>query len=130
MTTPGVLDLIGSFAELPDITVGAGTILTPDDAAAAVRAGASYLVSPVLDPVVIRAARDLNVAMMPGTHTPTEMWQAYQAGAPLQKLFPAPGIGPAFVKACLGPMPFLRIVPTSGADEHNAAAYLGLELPG
>ena len=62
--------------------------------------------------------------MMPGTHTPTEMLRAHRAGAPLQKLFPAPGIGPAYVKACLGPMPFLRIVPTSGVDESNSAAYL------
>jgi 2-dehydro-3-deoxyphosphogluconate aldolase/(4S)-4-hydroxy-2-oxoglutarate aldolase len=62
--------------------------------------------------------------MMPGTHTPTEMLEAHRAGAQLQKLFPAPGIGPAYVHACLGPMPFLRIVPTSGVDESNAAAYL------
>ena len=62
--------------------------------------------------------------MMPGTHTPTEMLRAHRAGASLQKLFPAPGIGPTYVKACLGPMPFLRIVPTSGVDESNAAAYL------
>ena len=61
---------------------------------------------------------------MPGTHTPTEMLAAHRAGAPLQKLFPAPGIGPDYVRACLGPMPFLRIVPTSGVDASNAAAWL------
>jgi 2-dehydro-3-deoxyphosphogluconate aldolase/(4S)-4-hydroxy-2-oxoglutarate aldolase len=52
------------------------------------------------------------------------MWRAHRAGAPLQKLFPAPGAGPAFVRACLGPMPFLRIVPTNGVDETNAAQWL------
>ena len=61
---------------------------------------------------------------MAGSHTPTEMLRAHRAGAPLQKLFPAPGIGAAYVKACLGPMPFLRIVPTAGVDQSNAAAYL------
>ena len=104
--------------------VGAGTVLGVDQAKAAVEAGARFLVSPVVDPAVIETARSLDVAVMPGTHTPTEMLAAHRAGAPLQKLFPAPGIGPAYVKACLGPMPFLRIVPTSGVDESNAAAYL------
>ena len=59
----------------------------------------------------------------PGTHTPAEMLRANRAGAPLQKPFPAPGIGAPYVKACMGPMPFLRIVPTSGVDAANAAAY-------
>ena len=124
MTTPGALDLIGEFASRTGIVVGAGTVLTADEARAAVEAGARYLVSPVVDEAVIDAAIAMDVAVMPGTHTPTEMLRAHRAGAPLQKLFPAPGIGPAFVKACLGPMPFLRIVPTSGVDETNAAAYL------
>lgn len=124
MTTPGALDLIGDLAGRRGLVVGAGTVLTPDDAKAAVDAGARYLVSPVVDEAVIEQAHALGVAMMPGTHTPTEMLRAHRAGAQLQKLFPAPGIGPAFVKACLGPMPFLRIVPTSGVDESNAALYL------
>ena len=71
-----------------------------------------------------REATKLGVAMMPGCHTPTEMLDAYHAGAPLQKLFPGPGLGPAWVRATLGPLPFLRIVPTSGVDETNASEYL------
>ena len=124
LTTPEALVLIGEFSKRPAIVVGAGTVLGVDQAKAAVEAGARFLVSPVVDPAVIETARSLDVAVMPGTHTPTEMLAAHRAGAPLQKLFPAPGIGPAYVKACLGPMPFLRIVPTSGVDESNAAAYL------
>ncbi len=104
--------------------VGAGTVLTSDDARLAVEAGARFLVSPVGDEAVIDAATALGVAMMPGTHTPTEMLRAHRAGAQLQKLFPAPGIGAPYVKACLGPMPFLRIVPTSGVNESNASTYL------
>lgn len=124
LTTPEALALIGEFSKRPAIVVGAGTVLGVDQAKAAVEAGARFLVSPVVDPAVIETARSLDVAVMPGTHTPTEMLAAHRAGAPLQKLFPAPGNGPAYVKACLGPMPFLRIVPTSGVDESNAAAYL------
>ncbi len=124
LTTPTALELIGEFSNRDGIVVGAGTVLTADDAQAAVDAGAAFLVSPVVDEAVIEAAKSLGVAMMSGTHTPTEMLRAHRAGASLQKLFPAPGIGPAYIKACLGPMPFLRIVPTSGVDESNAAAYL------
>lgn len=124
LTVPGAYDLIREFAAVDSVVVGAGTVLTVDEAREAVAAGARFLVSPVLDEEVIEEARRLDVAVMPGTHTPTEMLRAHRAGAPLQKLFPAPGIGPAYVKACLGPMPFLRLVPTHGVDATNARAYL------
>ena len=124
MTIPGALDLVEEFARRQDLIVGAGTVLTPDEARAAVGRGARFLVSPVIDPEVIVAALSLGVAVIPGCHTPTEMLAAHRAGAPLQKLFPAPGIGPAYVSACLGPLPFLKIVPTHGIDASNARAWL------
>ena len=124
LTTPGVHDRIAEFAARPDLVVGAGTVLTVDDARGAVEAGARFLVSPVVDEAVIEEAHRLGVAVMPGVHTPTEMLRAHQAGAQLQKLFPAPGLGPAYVKACLGPLPFLNIVPTNGCDADNARAWL------
>lgn len=124
LTVPDAYGLIGELAAVDDIVVGAGTVLTVDEARKAVAAGARFLVSPVTDEAVIEEARRLDVAVMPGTHTPTEMLRAHGAGAPLQKLFPAPGIGAAYVKACLGPMPFLRLVPTHGVDATNARAYL------
>lgn len=124
LTIPGALDLVEEFARRPDLIVGAGTVLTPDEARSAVERGARFLVSPVMDPEVIAAGLSLGVAFVPGCHTPTEMLAAHRAGAPLQKLFPAPGIGPAYVRACLGPLPFLRIVPTHGVDAANARAWL------
>ncbi|QOC23466.1 bifunctional 4-hydroxy-2-oxoglutarate aldolase/2-dehydro-3-deoxy-phosphogluconate aldolase [Wenzhouxiangella sp. AB-CW3] len=125
LTIPDVYDLIGEFSRRhPDVIVGAGTVLEVDEARRAVEAGARFLVSPVVDEAVIGAATELDVAAMPGTHTPTEMLRAHRAGAPLQKLFPAPGIGPDFVKACLGPMPFLNIVPTHGVTRDNASKWL------
>ena len=77
-----------------------------------------------VDDAVIATATELGVAMMPGCQTPTELLAAHRAGAPLQKLFPAPGGGPAYLRSCLGPLPFLKIVPTNGADETNAADWL------
>ncbi len=124
MTTPGALEHIQDFSRRVGLVVGAGTVLTVEDARAAVKHGARFLVSPVMDRVIIEEARELGVAMIPGCHTPTEMLEAQRTGAPLQKLFPAPGNGPAYVRATLGPLPFLRIVPTSGVDATNAAAFL------
>ena len=124
LTTPNALELIKEFSNRDGIVVGAGTVLSVDDANQAVDAGASFLVSPVVDEAVIDAAKSRNVAMMPGTHTPTEMLRAYNAGAQLQKLFPAPGIGAPFVKACLGPMPFLKIVPTNGVHLSNVESFI------
>jgi 2-dehydro-3-deoxyphosphogluconate aldolase/(4S)-4-hydroxy-2-oxoglutarate aldolase len=124
LTVPGALDLIAEFSKIDGVVVGAGTVLTPEDALAAYDVGASFLVSPVVDEHVIDQAAGLDVAMMPGCSTPTEMLRAWRAGAGLQKLFPAPGTGPAWVAQTLGPMPFLRIVPTSGVTLENAAAYL------
>ena len=123
LTTPGALELITDFARRPDVVVGAGTVMQPSEAQAAVLAGARFLVSPVVDERVIAEARHLGVASMPGAHTPTELWHAHELGAPLQKLFPAPGTGPAYVRSVLAPLPFLRIVPTNGVDASNVAAY-------
>ncbi len=124
LTVPGALDLIREFSKRPEIVVGAGTVLTPQEAHAAVDAGAVFLVSPVVDEAVIAAALERDAAMMPGTFTPTEMLRAHRAGARLQKLFPAPDSGPKYLKAVLGPMPFLNVVPTNGVHENNAAAWL------
>lgn len=124
LSVPGALELIREFSTKPGVVVGAGTVLTPQEVDAVVQAGAQFVVSPVMDISVIQRAKELNVASMPGTSTPTEMLQAYRAGAPLQKLFPEVGTGPAWVKQTLGPLPFLNIVPTSGVTLANAAAYL------
>jgi Entner-Doudoroff aldolase len=123
LSVPNVFKLISKFARQPDLVVGAGTVLTVEEARRAVDAGAQFLVSPVVDESVIGEADRLGVAAMPGCSTPTEMLRAYRAGAPLQKLFPEPGPGPAWVKQTLGPLPFLRIVPTSGVTLENVMHY-------
>ena len=121
---PGPFELIEEFAGRGDVVVGAGTILKPEDAQRAIDAGAKFIVSPVVDEAVIRTAVEADVAAMPGTHTPTDMLQAWRWGARLQKLFPAPAGGPAYVKATLGPLPFLRIVPTNGVDPANVGDWI------
>lgn len=124
LTVPNALELIREFSSIEDVVVGAGTVLTPPQARDAVEAGARFLVSPVVDEAVIDESKVLNVAMMPGCYTPTELLRAHRAGAALQKLFPAPEPLPNYIKSVRGPMPFLQIVPTNGVHENNAAAVL------
>jgi 2-dehydro-3-deoxyphosphogluconate aldolase/(4S)-4-hydroxy-2-oxoglutarate aldolase len=124
LSVPGALDLITEFSSRPGLVVGAGTVLTREDARACVGAGARFLVSPVVDEEVIDEANKLGVAAMPGCATPTEMLRAHRAGAQLQKLFPVAGPGPAWVLQTRGPLPFLNIVPTSGVTQENMGEYL------
>src|SRR2546423_6385382 len=81
LTIPGALDLVEEFSRRADLIVGAGTVLTTDEARAAVKRGARFLVSPVMDPPVIAAGLASGVAVIPGCHTPTEMLAAHRAGA-------------------------------------------------
>ncbi len=124
VTTPGAYELIAEFARRPGVVVGAGTVLDLAALTAAVRAGANFIVSPVIDPEVVAAARDLDVAIVPGCYTPTELLQAHRAGAACLKLFPGPSDIASYVRSVLGPMPFLRIVPTNGVTVANAAEVL------
>ncbi len=124
LSTPGALDQVARLAADPRLTIGAGTVLTVEQARACADAGARFLVSPVTDPDVIAEAARLGCVAIPGAHTPTELFAAHRAGAPLQKLFPAPGGGPDWLRAVMAPLPMLRVVPTNGVDEHNAAAWL------
>jgi 2-dehydro-3-deoxyphosphogluconate aldolase/(4S)-4-hydroxy-2-oxoglutarate aldolase len=124
LTIPDVYDLVRDFSRREGLVVGTGTVMDAEQARQSVVAGARFLVSPVVDETVIAAANELGVASMPGTHTPTEMLRAHRAGAQLCKLFPCPHGGPAWVSSVLGPMPFLKIVPTNGVDHHNAGDWI------
>lgn len=122
--TPGAVEIIADMARDSSLLVGAGTVLTVEQARAAAQAGARFLVSPVLDVEVLAEASRLGVVMIPGCATPTELWKAHRAGAPLQKLFPAPAGGPTWLRSVLAPMPFLRVIPTNGVEVDNASEWL------
>ena len=126
LTTPGAFAAIEALARTmgDELLVGAGSVLDADAARRAVDAGAAYVVSPVFRPAVVDEAHRLGAAAVPGAFTPTELLAAHDAGADLVKLFPADSLGPAYVKAVLAPMPFLRLVPTGGVTPDNAGAWL------
>jgi Entner-Doudoroff aldolase len=132
LTTPGALELVAEFANkrapevdgIERLLVGAGTVLRTDEVERAAAAGACFVVSPVFDPAIVQAAVAADLAVLPGVHTPSEMLAAWRAGAQLLKLFPAPALGPMWLRSVLAPLPWLKVVPTNGVDLDNAAAWL------
>jgi 2-dehydro-3-deoxyphosphogluconate aldolase / (4S)-4-hydroxy-2-oxoglutarate aldolase len=125
-TVPGAIEVIGRVRrELGDrVVLGAGTVLDPETARAALLAGAEYLVAPTLNLDVIRMARRYDKVVMPGAFTPTEVLTAWEAGADIVKVFPADVGGPPYFKALRGPLPQIRLMPTGGVDLTTAEAFL------
>ena len=127
LTTPGAIAAIAELArdaELAGCLVGAGTVLDETAARAVIDAGARFVVSPTLDHAVLRACRERDVPCMPGAFTPTEILEAWRAGASLVKLFPAASLGPDFIRDVLAPLPFLRLVPSGGVTLENAGDWI------
>ena len=126
-TVPGAPEVIAKLAASIDgseVLLGAGTVLSPDQAREFVEAGARFLVSPVLDPAVMETARDLEVPHVPSGLTPTELFTAHRAGAPLVKLFPATAVGPVYITYLRGPLPDVRIMPTGGLTPDTALDWI------
>lgn len=126
MTTPGALESIRELAAAKPagILIGAGTVLDAGTAASVIRAGADFVVSPVLDREVIRVCREQDTFIAPGAFTPTEILAAWKLGADVVKIFPATAAGPKFFKDIKGPFPHIRLMPTGGVDLENAAAFI------
>ena len=115
-------------AHRPGVLIGAGTILTIAQADAAIEAGASFLVAPGFNPVVVRHSLDRGMPIVPGVCTPSEIEQALGFELTLLKLFPAGPIGgPAYIKALTGPYPMVRFVPTGGITIANMGEYLAIQ---
>jgi len=104
--------------------VGAGTIITPAQVALAADAGAEYLVSPGLDPVVVRAAQAAGIPILPGVATPSEVQLAVALGLTWLKAFPATWLGSGWFKHIRGPFPQVRFVATGGLDASNVEEFL------
>jgi 2-dehydro-3-deoxyphosphogluconate aldolase/(4S)-4-hydroxy-2-oxoglutarate aldolase len=104
--------------------VGAGTVLQPAEAEAALAAGAQFLVTPVVRPAVMAICQSHGTPGICGAFTATEALAAHEAGAALIKIFPARLGGPTHIRDLLGPLPQLRFVPTGGVTLENAPAYL------
>ena len=125
-TVPGVLDIIAAVKkELGNkILLGAGTVLDTETARAAILAGAEFLVTPTVNPEVIKLCNRYSKVIMPGAFTPTEVLAAWEAGADIVKIFPAEIGGPPLLKAIAGPLPQVRLLPTGGVNLETLPAFL------
>ncbi|MYA77488.1 MAG: bifunctional 4-hydroxy-2-oxoglutarate aldolase/2-dehydro-3-deoxy-phosphogluconate aldolase [Gemmatimonadetes bacterium] len=126
MTTPGALDVIGECANRlgDEILLGAGTVLDPETARAAILAGAEYIVTPTLNPDVITLCRRYDKVVIPGALTPTEILTAWECGADIVKVFPATAVGPRYFKDVKAPLPQIDLMPTGGVDLDNAGDFI------
>lgn len=128
MRTPVALDAIRAVSQgSPETLVGAGTILSPADYAAAVEAGAKFIVSPGATPALFAAAKESDVPFLPGTATASEIIAAREEGLRIVKFFPAEQSGGApFLKAISSPIADMAFCPTGGISLKNANDYLSL----
>jgi 2-dehydro-3-deoxyphosphogluconate aldolase / (4S)-4-hydroxy-2-oxoglutarate aldolase len=127
MTVPGAVGVIEEVSRRygNEAMVGAGTVLDGETARACILAGARFVVSPSLNLETIEVCRRYGVAVMPGALTPTEVVQAWSAGADLVKVFPAGAVGGAsYIRSLKAPLPQIELVPTGGVSLKTAADFI------
>ncbi|GEO06086.1 2-dehydro-3-deoxy-phosphogluconate aldolase [Adhaeribacter aerolatus] len=105
------------------LNIGAGTVCDLQDLDKALKAGASFIVTPILDEAVIRACVAAHIPVFPGAYTPTEIFKAWRLGASMVKVFPASKLGPEFIKELLAPLNYLKLLPTGGINLQNFREY-------
>lgn len=133
LSIPGAVDLVrrlaGQYAA-EGVAVGAGTVLDGHAAYECIRAGAAFLVSPQLNPEMIRVANRYQVPTVSGASTPTELLESAEAGADILKLFPTEGAGIPYAKAVLAPLAHLPIMPAGGVTTENVAEWFAAGVAG
>lgn len=123
-TTPGVLDALAQASGSVRAVVGAGTVLTGDQAKQAINSGARFLVTPGVRPAVAEVAARHDIPVVMGAFTPTEVMTALDLGAAAVKIFPARALGPGYLKDLHGPFPDAALIPSGGVNAGNAVEYL------
>ena len=127
MTVPGAVDVIGELSKTAGnrVLIGAGTVLSAEDAQRCLDAGAQFLVSPGFNQETVELANRAGILIMAGALTPTEVITAWKAGSDIVKIFPCGTIGGAkYIKALKGPLPQIPMVPTGGVNLSTAADFL------
>jgi 2-dehydro-3-deoxyphosphogluconate aldolase/(4S)-4-hydroxy-2-oxoglutarate aldolase len=126
MTVPGAIQVMRKLAEQrPDILIGAGTVLDAETARMCILEGAQFVVSPALNFKTIEMCHRYSIAVLPGALTPTEVVNAWQAGADVVKVFPASALGGAkYLTALRGPLPQVKLIPTGGVSLATAKDFL------
>jgi len=125
-TTPNAVEVVREARKKygDETLIGMGTVLDAETAEKGIEAGAQFIVSPSVDKGVLDVCRKHDVVSCPGTFSATEVVQAWKWGADLVKLFPISQVGPGYMKALMGPLPWIRFVPTGGVELDNAGEYI------
>ena len=126
LNTPEALSVISSLANQynGELNVGAGTVCTLDDLTDAVNAGANFIVTPIFKAEVVKKCVSMEVPIFPGAFSPTEIYEAWELGASMIKLYPASVVGPAYVSAVLAPLNKVKLMPTGGIHLSNMLAFM------
>ncbi|HEV2195905.1 MAG TPA: hypothetical protein VGR55_09995 [Candidatus Acidoferrum sp.] len=126
MTVPRAIEVISELVKsLPEMTVGAGTVLDVETAQRCVDAGAKFLTSTGLVPEVVEFAREKGVLVIPGALTPSEVIHAWKAGADFVKIFPcAPLGGDSYIRALKAPFPQIPLIAAGGVNQQTASNYI------
>lgn len=130
-SVPGALDVMKQLGGRKDLHVGAGTVLSPQDAERAIDVGVEFVVSPSLELNLVGLCHNANIACFPGAATPTEIIAAARAHADLVKIFPADLLGgPYFIRQMQGPFPDVRFMVSGGVNLKNVADYVDVGVAG
>ncbi len=126
LNTPEALSVISSLAleYKGELNVGAGTVCTLDDLAAAITAGANFIVTPIFKAEVVKKCVSMEVPIFPGAFSPTEIYEAWELGASIVKLYPASVVGSEYVSAVLAPLNKVKLMPTGGIHLSNMLAFM------
>ncbi|MDF2819767.1 MAG: 2-dehydro-3-deoxyphosphogluconate aldolase/4-hydroxy-2-oxoglutarate aldolase [Clostridiales bacterium] len=112
-------------SELPSALIGAGTVLSKEQAKLAHENGADFIVAPCIVDEVGEYCRENDILCSLGAATPTEVFRAYKLGCDVVKLFPGDCISPKMIKGIKAPMPFIELMPTGGVDDTNIKEWFG-----
>jgi 2-dehydro-3-deoxyphosphogluconate aldolase / (4S)-4-hydroxy-2-oxoglutarate aldolase len=112
------------------LNIGVGTVCTEEDLNKALKAGAQFIVTPVINFEVINVCKQAGVPIFVGAYTPTEIFNAWNAGADMVKVFPAISNGKEYISAIKGPLPQIKLLPTGGINLENCTEFLKVGVNG
>lgn len=125
MTVPDAIGAIEKLSKREDLLIGAGSVLDPETARECISAGAQFIVSPATNFDTILYCNEAEIVVMPGALTPTEIVNAWDAGADFVKVFPADSMGGAkYLKSLKAPLPQIKLIPTGGVNQETAADFI------
>lgn len=126
MNTPSAEDIIRYAVDKYRglLNVGAGTVCSLEDLKQALQAGSQFIVTPILNPEVVRYCAKEGIPIFPGAYTPTEIYQAWESGASMVKVYPATALGPDYIKDVKAPLNKIKLMPTGGINLANMQSFM------